>query len=411
MWKDSQHGGVAEAPPQAECGPQVVTISCVFPNPRDPSYGCFVRSRVSAVSAYAGVRVIAPVPVFDWSQRRGPAGISIPAASTQGRVRVRYPRWLYPPAGGAGNAVLLFAQLLPVLWEMRRRQPFDLLDAHFAYPDGIAAAMLARVWNVPFTITLRGNETMHARYPLRGKLMAWALRRAARVIAVSGELSDFAVRLGADPARVRMIPNGVDTHVFYPRDRARCRRKWGIPDTARVVLSAGALIERKGHHLTAAAVRRAQEAGIEAMLLIAGGPGREGNFEQPLRKRIEELGLRDSARLLGRVSAEQMAELMSASDVLALASSREGWPNVVHEALACGTPVVATDVGSCRDLLPSAVYGVLVRPGDQAALEQALAAALRTEWNRTEIARWGGARSWEQVAAEVASLFEEVRHG
>jgi glycosyltransferase involved in cell wall biosynthesis len=98
---------------------------------------------------------------------------------------------------------------------------------------------------------------------------------------------------------------------------------------------------------------------------------------------------------------------MSAADVFCLASTREGWPNVVHEALACGTPVVATDVGAVPDLIPEPCYGLVVPVNDEAALEAALQTALHKDWDRPRIAAWGQRRSWEQVAREV---FDEMQN-
>ena len=92
---------------------------------------------------------------------------------------------------------------------------------------------------------------------------------------------------------------------------------------------------------------------------------------------------------------------MSAADLFCLASSREGWPNVVNESLACGTPVVATDIGGVPDMLPSPEYGLIVPPNDQASLDQALCHAFSMRWDREAIARWGQSRSWEHVASEV----------
>jgi glycosyltransferase involved in cell wall biosynthesis len=140
-------------------------------------------------------------------------------------------------------------------------------------------------------------------------------------------------------------------------------------------------------------------------LAIAGGAGPEGNCGPEIRRAISAASLQN-VRLLGPVSAVEMAELMSAADVLCLASTREGWPNVVNEALACGTPVVATDVGAVADMLPDPRYGLVVPVNDQAALDGAVRQAIQMDWDRSLIAAWGQRRSWDQVAREV---LEEMR--
>ncbi len=384
---------------------KILSLSCVYPNPTEPGLGLFVRSRLQQAARGADITVLAPVGIFDYSRNKGTlfGSRGVPKRRADGPIETLHPRWIYPPFGGAINAVCLFAAMLPLCSALRRRFPFDLIDAHFGYPDGIAAAMLSSTLGVPFLVTLRGNETMHGRYPIRGRLMCWALRRAARVITVSGSLRKFAIEQGVPHENVVTIPNGIDTARCFPRDRSESRRRWDIPETARVVLSAGYLIERKGHHRTVRALRDR-----DALLLIAGGPGREGEYEQAIRREVADLGMEDRVRFLGHVPADRLPELMSAADVFCLASGREGWPNVVHEAMACGTPVVATAVGGVPEMIPSEDYGYVAPADDPGALEAAVARALSKNWDRDRIAAWAQARSWEQVGREVLDVMRSV---
>ena len=249
---------------------------------------------------------------------------------------------------------------------------------------------------------------MHAQHPFRRHMMSWAIRRATRVVAVSTPLRDFAVRMGATPEHVRVIPNGIDSSIFHPRDQVQCRRKWDIPADARIVLSAGSLIERKGHHRALEAVSGLLAERMPVQLLIAGGAGREDDYEKQLRRQIKDLGCEDAVRLLGPVYPAEMAELMSAADVLCLASSREGWPNVVNEALACGTPVVATAVGSVPEMLADSSLGYVVQPGDAEGLASALRIALTRRWDHTAIATAGRVRGWQHVAGDVIEEFQSM---
>jgi glycosyltransferase involved in cell wall biosynthesis len=257
-------------------------------------------------------------------------------------------------------------------------------------------------------MTLRGNEPKHSRSALGRAGMAWALKRASRVFTVSERLRQFAIGLGAAPANVKTIPNGVDAGVFYPRERAACRARYGLPLDRPIVLSAGALVERKGHHRVVRALHAIRAQRPEVLLVVAGGPGPEGRFEDQLRDTIAELSMTDSVRLAGQVDAGTLAELMSAADLFCLSSTNEGWPNVVHEALACGAPVVATDVGAIPDMLAGGANGIMVPAGDPAALEHALAGALARPWDRAAISVWGRARSWRQVACEAAAELQAI---
>jgi glycosyltransferase involved in cell wall biosynthesis len=385
---------------------KILSLSCVFPNPSEPGLGLFVRARLLRMSASAQIKVIAPVPLLDYSQ--DPKHIvrldSIPARRQDGALEIFHPRWLYPPFGGPWNPLFLFGRLAPAVRRLRGRFRFDLIDAHFAHPDGIAAAYLSRAVGVPFVVTLRGNETAHARHAMRRLLMQRALCRAARVICVSESLRRFAIGLGVDPAKTRTIPNGIDAALFHRRDPVASRRKHGIAEDAKVVLSAGALIERKGHHRTIQALH--QIPGVQ--LLIAGAPGREGKFEEEIRSTVSRLGMESRVRFLGQVSPSVLPELMSAADLFCLASNREGWPNVVHEAMGCGTPVVATNVGGVADMVPSESYGFVVPVNDPAALREALDKALSRTWDHDAISAWAASRSWENVAREVVEEFAAV---
>jgi glycosyltransferase involved in cell wall biosynthesis len=358
------------------------------------------------VSACAEIKVFAPVPALDYSRPVKEWIRKVPPVRQDQRLEVYHPRWLYPPLGGAWNPYLLYRQLLGPVGRLRSAFPFDLIDAHFAYPDGIAASMLADTFGVPFVVTLRGNETLHAQSGPKRERIGHALRKAARVISVSESLRQFALSLGVDPARARTIPNGIDTAVFFPRDRAECRRKHGIADGCKVVLSVGALIERKGHHRAVQALQELAAEGVKADLLIAGARGREGAFEEQIRSLVARLDMQDRVRFLGQVPPAILPELMSAADVLCLASDREGWPNAVNEAMGCGCPVVATDVGGLADLIPSADYGLVIPVGQPDKLRGALRQALAKLWDRSAIATWAGARSWKNVAAEVYEEFQ-----
>ena len=403
----------SENPQQASRALRVLTLSSVFPNPDEPSHGIFVRNRMRHVADLADVRVIAPVAAIDYSSpdKHWLRNHALPHTRRDGPLTIDYPRWFFPPFGTPLNVLCLFARTLFTAARIRREFRFDLIDAHFAYPEGCAAALLAACFHVPFVVTQRGNETLFGRSPLRRAIMAWSLRRAARVLSVSEDLRQYAITLGVDPERTRTVPNGIDIHLFYPRGRAAARAKHNIPTGAKMILSAGALVERKGHHRIVAALAKLRDDGMEVLLVIAGGAGREGRFEPDIRESIERLGLSGSVRIMGRVAPPELAELMSAADVFCLASDMEGWPNVVHEAQGCGAPVVATAVGGVPEMLPSEEYGYVIPPLDVEAMAIALYKALTRQWDREAISAWARSRSWEKVAQEVyAQMLLAVRN-
>ncbi len=379
---------------------KVLSLSTVYPNPREPGLGLFVRSRLQHMAAAADVTVIAPVPLIDYSKAgRRLARTPVPRERRDEALEVRHPRWLYPPMGGFINGLALFVRLAWPVWRWYRR--VDVIDAHFAHPEGVAAALLSMVTGRPFTVTLRGNETMHAAHYWRGKVMRWALRRATRVIAVSERLRVFAEDAGTNREKTATIPNGIDTKVFYPRERASLRARFGMRDEVTAIVSAGYLIERKGHHRVIKAVGGLRRKGLPVELWVVGGPGREGEYEREIHREVERQQADNAVHFTGHVTPDMLAEYMTAGDVFCLASSREGWPNVVNEAQACGAPVVAFDVGGIPEMLPTEEYGVVVPPEDDIALEAALESAVRRKWDRERIAAKARERSWDVVASEV----------
>jgi glycosyltransferase involved in cell wall biosynthesis len=387
---------------------KILSLSSVYPNPDEPGLGLFVRSRLEHVARSAEVKVVAPLPILDYSnpQRKVYRQRQFPPVRWDGDVEIFHPRWLYPPLGTPLNVACLFARLFPLLLRLRRTWPFDLIDAHFCYPEGVTAALLASVFHVPFTITLRGSETIFDAYRFRRLAMRCALRCAAGIIAVSEDLRRFAISRGAAPGHIFTIPNGIDGGLFRPRDRAEMRRAHGLPLGRKLIVSAGELIEAKGHHLVIQALPALLASGIDAELVIAGGTARGGpRFEESLRRLVKDSGLVDRVTFAGWVGRQGLAELLAAADLFCLASYTEGWPNVVHEALACGAPVVATRVGGIPEMIPSERFGILIPPRDQDALEHALTSALQKQWDADAISDWGRDRDWDCVAREVLDVF------
>lgn len=403
----NQPGGETPQPtsyPSASDKPlNIFSLSSEYPNPAEPGKALFIQARLQAMSLLTPILIVAPVALLDYANPYGRLlGFrEIPRHRFDGRIPVLHPRWLYPPHGGALNAFCMFLRLLPVVKNLKRKGLCDAIDAHFAHPEGIAAALLGTVFRTPFVITLRGSEFLHYKFRFRRYWMSWALKRAALVIAVSEGLRDLAVQMGAHPEHTAVIPNGINSEIFHLRERAECRRKFGLSGETRVILAVGSLAPIKCHEKMVRALRGVIDGGIPAQLWLAGGTGRSGRHEAVIRTEIAACGLENDVRFLGEIPQAELAEYMAAADVFCLASSREGWPNVVNEALACGTPVVATDVGAVRCMIPSKEHGIVVPAGDVPALEAGLSEALQREWNRSSIATRAGYRSWDHVGGDV----------
>ncbi len=386
---------------------RVLVFSTVFPNAAQPQHGVFVRRRMLALPPEVAPRVVAPRLWFPFTAGLRPGfRPEMPAAEVQEGVAVRHPRFLSPPGvGKSADGALLALSVLPCLLRLRRELPFDVIDAHFGYPEGVAAAILGRIFGVPVILTLRGLEVRLEHDRLRRPQLAWALGAADRVIAVSADLADLAVRLGLPRERVRVIGNGVEPELFRPLDRAACRRQLGLSDARSgagpYLLTVGTLSERKGAHLVldAMALLAGRLPGLR--YLLVGGAGAEGAEGAALARRAERLGLADRVVFAGPRPPAELPAWYGAADLFVLPSALEGCPNVVVEALACGTPVVATAVGSVPQLLADPEVGTIVPRRDAEAVAAAIESALARRWDRQRVSARTRSRGWDMVGREV----------
>jgi glycosyltransferase involved in cell wall biosynthesis len=354
----------------------------------------FVENRLRHLVATGEVSadVLAPVA---WFPGRAIAGV--PAEETRHGLRVRHPRWLSIPA--IGMRVAPFLLYRATLKAMEQGARYDAIDAHYFYPDGVAAIWLGRRLGLPVVITARGSDvTQFPDYPAPRRMILRAAQQAAAVITVSGGLRDALVRLGADGKKITVLRNGVDLSVFRPMDRRQSKAAFGV--TGPTLVSVGALIERKGHDRTIAAL--AQLPGWT--LLIAGaGPERAR-----LEALAERLGVAGRVRLLGSLPHGELATLYSAADLSVLASSREGWANVLLESMACGTAVVASPIPGNPEVVGAPEAGVVAA----ANTAEAIADAVR-EWSANPIDRsatraYAERFGWDETSAGQLRIFRSV---
>lgn len=398
---------------------RILVFSTVFPNAAQPHHGIFVRERMRGLPPEVEVCVLAPAPWFPFISGLRPGyRPRVPREEVQDGVRVLHPRFLSVPGFfKCLDGLFLFLGALPAVWRLRRDFRFEAIDAHFIYPEGMAAALLGLVFRVPVLITLRGLLPLLVPYALRRPQLRWALRRAARVIAVSESLRDDAVSLGVPRERVRVIENGIDPDLFHPLDRAEVRRQLGllelpeelsspsgVSDDTPLLVSVGTLSPRKGFHLVIEALPALAGRFPGIRYAIVGGAGAEGAQEDELRRLAERLGVADRVIFAGPQKREALAAWYSAADLSVLASAHEGCPNVVLESLACGTPVVATPVGDVPRILDRPELGRVVAR-EVGALTGGIAEALSQRWDRGLIRARIEERSWKAVGLEV---MEEV---
>jgi teichuronic acid biosynthesis glycosyltransferase TuaC len=326
-------------------------------------------------------------------------------------LQVYRPRYLFLPwLGGYRHPALMQPAVVRTVRQLRREWEFDLIDVHWAYPTGVAAVRLGQRIGKPVVITGRGEDMLRfPSYPFKARQIRWAVRHAEHCIALSREIAQAFEECGADPARISVIPNGVDTEKFRPLPRNEARKKLELPVNAKIILSVGDRLELKGFHLLVEALPEIRRQHPEAVIVIVGGPGRHGrDYTEVIVRRIAQLGLEDSVRIAGRQPHEDLAWWYSAADVFALLSSREGSPNVLLEALACGTPAVATAVGGIPDELANPRLGLLLAERSAQSAANGLTAALSRTWDRNTLSVAMQQRSWATTAGQVARILDNT---
>lgn len=385
---------------------KILTVTTLFPNNAQPNHGIFVENRLRDYCARyeSEIRVIAPVPWFPArSDRFGKYAQFARAHRTEQRApfTISHPRYVIPPKIGMTYAAHSLTRAVKREASTIAADGFDcdLVDGHYLYPDGVAAAALARHLDKPLILTARGSDVSQiAHYPRQRRMIMNAIAQAESVICVAGALRDELIKLGAPSHKITVLRNGVDLEQFRPLDRTRLRAALNLKGP--VIGSVGHLIERKGHDRIIAALT----AIPDATLLIVGA----GEEDARLRHQAEKLGLGERVRFMGAIGHDQMAQIYNAMDVLALGSSREGWPNVLLEAMACGTPAVAAPIWGCGEVISDAAAGQLAASRDPADFAAALKAVMGSRLTRADTRAFAEGFSWEATSRGMNTVFSNA---
>src|SRR5512139_3104830 len=406
---------LAESSAVAAGAIELVVFSSLFPSAVRPGAGLFIRERMFRVAQHRPLAVVSPQPWFPGQSliRRLRPGYrpQAPALEIQQGIRVYHPRFLALPGllrrlDGLSMALASF-----LLLRRLRAAGARLIDAHFAHPDGEAATRLGQWLGLPVTVTLRGTEVPHSKDPATRLRLARTLKAAARVFSVSDSLRRLALALGTPAEKTEVVGNGVDTSVFHPVDRTVARARLGLPENTKVLISVGGLVERKGMHRVIDCLPALLGQHPDLHYLIVGGGCPEGDLRAELDAQVKRLGLTGRVRFLGELPPAELKWPLSAADVFVLATRNEGWANVFLEAMACGLPVVATDVGGNREVVCRDDLGVVVPFGDARALEDAIARALEAHWQRDAIIAYARENTWDRRVVQLLRAYDRILAG
>lgn len=382
-----------------------LTVTTLFPNPVQTVHGIFVETRLRKMLASGEVvaRVLAPVPwvpSFINHPLAGPLH-QVPRRVIRDGLVVEHPRYVVVPKLGMNitpyTLYLCMRKWLKRIIKLGER--VDLIDSHYFYPDGVAAVWLAREFDLPVTVTARGTDlNLIPEYSIPRKLIQHAARRADGLITVCEALKTRLVELGLPPERVTVLRNGVDLDLFRPLDRVQLRKEFGI--TRRTLGSVGHLVERKGHHHVIRALANLPDT---QLIIVGAGPERAA-----LERLAAEVRVSDRVVFLGAVDQERLPAIYNAIDALVLASSREGWANVLLEAMACGTPVVASPVWGTPEIVASSEAGVLMPSLDAEGVVAGVLRLFRDLPSRRATRCYAEDFGWEATTQGQIRLFREI---
>lgn len=385
---------------------RLLTFSTLYPNAANPGHGIFVEARLRHLLASGEVesRVIAPVPWFPFRDPRfGRYAVfaAAPKREIRNEISVEHPRYLQVPKAGMTTAPLMLGRsaIASARRLIRSGYDFDLVDAHYFYPDGVAAMMLGRELQKPVVITARGTDVnLIPRYARPRRLILNAAHQCAAIITVCSALKDELVTLGVEASKITVLRNGVDLTQFRPEERTTARATFGMSRFA--IGSVGHLVPRKGHDLVIGAL-----ASLHDVELFIAGDGPESSR---LMATAREYNVLDRVRFLGALAQDRLRTLYSGLDALVLASSREGWANVLLEAMACGTPVIASNVWGTPEVVAAAEAGVLMRERTSDGVASGVRQLRAALPNRAATRRYAEGFSWDATTRGQLELFVTV---
>ena len=384
---------------------KILTLTTLYPNHIKNGHGIFVEQRLRHLLALPNItaEVVAPVPWFPFRSAYFGHYATFAQINRQEQrfgILVSHPRYLLLPKIGMALApIMMFLSLYPLLKKkLKESDGFDLIDAHYFYPDGVVAVMIGKLLDKPVVVTARGSDiTLIPNYWLPRKMIVWAAQQADAIITVCQDLKERVVALGIEPGKIYPLRNGVDLQFFAPKDRETVRAQLRLDRFT--LLSVGHLVELKGHHLVIEAMK-----GLDDCHLIIAGDGKE---MANLKKLANEYRVSDRVTFLGAISHEQLVTVYSAVDILVLASSREGWANVLLEAMACGTPVIATKVSGTPEVVTSPKAGLLIERSSE-AIVFAVRSMQKSMPLCEEIRSYAENYSWDSTVQGIFALFNKI---
>ena len=392
---------------------KILFISSQFPNSLEPNRGIFSFQIVKELTFFAEVRVIAPLPTLGWINglsrfKKHKADLNVPVYEEFHSIPVYHPRYLALPKMGLSHQWTFEIALKKLLYTIQVEWPFDVVNCHWLFPDGVAIQRICRQMNIPVMLTPLGTDlNTYCDFKLRRYFISKALSKAQKVSVLNEQMQAKCICLGVRSAQLTIIPNGVNLNEFCILDTLACRKKLNIPPDIKMLLFVGSLVPVKNIStlLKAFALLNSKDSTPDTKLYIVGG----GFLEKELKTLAHELKVAEKTVFVGSVLHSDLPTWMNAADCLCLPSLSEGHPNVMMEALACGTPVVGSNVGSIPDFVNTDNdNGFVIEATDVKGIAEKLLFCLTQKYSNDAVRQSVLQHSWQNCAKRYAGELRQL---
>ena len=365
----------------------LVIITNLYPLPWEPNRATFNRQQFAQLDDDFCKSVLVPIAFPDWFSHR---------KEIKQTENLRYVPYFYlPKFGRRFYSVMMFASIMlhSGLWLMRKKP--NKIFASWAFPEAVAASWISKLFNCNFYFKVHGSDiNLHGKIPARAKQIVNASKRALGILSVSQALADEMVTMGVEKEKIHVIYNGVDHSIFKIQDGPSDQKNDDY------ILYVGNLKKEKGVIELIKGFAAINKKYPTLKLLYAG----PGNLRNEIVSHAEHLAISDKVILLGGVDHSQLPELISQARVLALPSYNEGVPNVVLEAMACGTPILATNVGGIPEVVNEKVCGKIIVAKSDVAVAEGLDYILSSTWNKESIQQHSQQFSWQNNKHQLLKM-------
>ncbi|TWX67625.1 glycosyltransferase [Colwellia sp. C1TZA3] len=367
--------------------PSLVIISNLYPLPWEPNRATFNRQQFAQLDNDFNKSVMVPIALPDWFAHR---------KEIKQTENVRYVPYFYLPKFGRRfySAMMFVSIMLHSGFWLMRKKPKKIL-ASWAFPDAIAASWISKLFNCDFYFKVHGSDiNLHGKVPARAKQIVNASKRALGILSVSQALADEMVAMGINKEKIHVIYNGVDHQKFHLK-QATVNKK-----TDDYLLYVGNLKKEKGviELLKGFALINEQ---YPALKLLYAGPG---NMRSEISSQAKYLAVGNKVIFLGSVDHDQLPKLISQARLLALPSYNEGVPNVVLEAMACGTPVLVSNVGGIPEVVDERICGKIISARSHLAVAEGLEHILSRTWDKEKIQQHSLQFSWQNNSQQLLQM-------